>query len=340
MKRILFFFLMILSIGCFDGERGMLTELLVEPAGAPPPVVLAPLPAEIAVGTGSDLVVSPIPSEVEDVLYGGDWEAKVDELAAFLRRRSVTPKSLMWYCEEDIYRRVFYDKYIDAGGIVIIAPSTRSSAVGVRDEWLYAARAIILAMTSERRGLREVLSLGHEFGFRYVLTGPDLWEELNLPREVAIRPGTGSFGTVIGGWMATGGLYFQWDRFNNKKESLHVGTVAHELAHAIDEAFDQYPRLFPGWGERLTGAYEAALAKAARGEGYFRAGDYAMTNEKEYWAVGAMAWISDMHDYTPQSWHAVNRGEMLRKDPGLYRLLDAVFPVMHFPRHIDIAEGE
>ena len=339
MKRIVVFVLMVLSIGCFDGDRGILTELLVEPAGAPPPVVLEPLPAEIAVGTGSELVVSPIPAAVEEHLFG-EWEADLDTLAGLLRIREISPESLMFICEDDIYRRVYYDKYIDAGGIAIIGPSDRSSPQGVEDEFLYAAREVVLAMTSERPGLREVLSLEHEFGFRYVLMGAGWPIDVNQPRELDSFASTGVFTPVIGGWMAFGGIAFRLDRFNNEREIFSVWTVAHEMAHAIDEAFDQYPHLFPGWGERLTAAYEAASAKAARGEGYFRADGYAMQNEKEYWAVGASEWVTSMHDYSPRSWQGINRGEMLRKDPGLYALLDAVFPVMLFRRSIEIVEGE
>ena len=339
MKRIVVFVLMVLSIGCFDGDRGILTELLVEPAGAPPPVVLEPLPAEIAAGTGSELVVSPIPAAVEEHLFG-EWEADLDTLAGLLRIREISPESLMFICEDDIYRRVYYDKYIDAGGIAIIGPSDRSSPQGVEDEFLYAAREVVLAMTSERPGLREVLSLEHEFGFRYVLMGAGWPIDVNQPRELDSFASTGVFTPVIGGWMAFGGIYFELNRFNNERELFGAMTVAHELAHAIDEAFDWYPHLFPDWGERLTAAYEAASAKAERGESYFRAGDYAMLNEKEYWAVGAEEWFTDMHDDNPRTTAPVNRAEMLRKDPLLYALLDEVFPAAHFPAYIKIVEGE
>ena len=342
MKRMLFFFLMILSVGCFDGERGVLTELLVEPAGAPPVPVLKPLTAMIAAGTGSELVLSPIPAAVEAHLYHGSWEAALRDLARLLTIPEVSAETLGDRCDLDLHRRGFYDKYIDAGGIAIIGPSDRTSRLGVRDEWLYAAREVILAMTSERPGLRRVLSLEHEFGFRYVLLGTHWWLDESMPSELADH---GlyyyAFFTPIGmGWLAAGGVHQRWEDVSNDwEEVFEPPAVVHQMAHAIDVAFDEYPHLFPDWGERLTAAYEAALAKALEGEGFFPADDAAMQNERDYWACGAEEWFTDMHAYyylaDPDE---VQRAQMLEKDPLLYALLDEVFPVANLPQRMKSVE--
>ena len=340
MKIITFFFLMlvVLSIGCFDGDRGILTELLVEPAAAPPVQVLEPLSAEIAVGTGRELVMSPIPVAIEEQLYGRSWDDALDLLAETLRIPEVKPDAVEHFCDVDVHRRVFYDKYIDAGGIAIIGPSDRTSNLGVADEFLYAAREIILTMTSEMPALREVLSLGHEFGFRYVLIGADWSMDVNMPRELRHHANYAGFFTGIGrGVMAAGGIYFRFNRFNNVEEIFGSYTVVHEMAHAIDEAFDQHPHLFPDWGTRLKTAYTLAYQNALQGKGYFDNPDlYALMNEKEYWAVGASEWFNDIHGDNLNE--ELQRAKMLEQDALLYALLDEVFPVVDLPVFIRIAE--
>ena len=340
MKIITFIFLMlvVVSIGCFDGDRGILTELLVEPAAAPPVQVLEPLTAKIAVGTGRELVMSPIPVAIEEQLYGRSWEDALDRLAETLRIPEVKPGTVEHFCDVDVHRRVFYDKYIDAGGIAIIGPSDRTSNLGVADEFLYAAREIILTMTSEMPALREVLSLGHEFGFRYVLIGADWSMDVNMPRELRLHSNYAGYFTGIGGGvMAAGGIYFRFNRFNNVEEIFDSSTVVHEMAHAIDEAFDQHPHLFPDWGTRLKTAYTLAYQNALQGKGYFDNPDlYALTNEKEYWAVGASEWFNDIHGNNLNE--ELQRAKMLEQDALLYALLDEVFPVVDLPVFIRIAE--
>ena len=364
MKRMLFFFLMILSVGCFDGERGMLTELL--PAPAPQQGVMPlGMNGEIAAGTGSELVVSPIPERVEELLYGGSWNEAVDDLeevlseepAPYLTLEGIVKRgyrlSDFWrFCAVDWYRRRFYQKYIDAGGIAIIAPTGDLHRFwGVPDEFLYAGREVILAMTSARPGLREVLSLGHEFGFCYVLVSGD---EINMPDELlSLRHNVGFFtggrqnaqgldSRKHSGTIAVTAFWRQFDRRSTQgtlsEETFPVDVFTHEFAHAIDGAFWSYPHLFSDWKLRLAAAFEAATAKAQRGEGYFNPTDYAMTRQSEYWAEGAAEWFTRLHG--EGVYFEENRERMLRQDPLLYALLDEVFPAAHFPSWIRIVEAE
>ena len=326
--------LVVLSIGCFDGDRGVLTELL--PDAAPPVPVRVPLTAEIAVGTGSELVVSPVPTEIEDALWGS-WDKDLDSLEHILSLPGISPtdeieggvsSSFTPFCEV-VHRRLFYDKYIDAGGIAILAPSDRTSSAGVDDEYLFATREIILTMTSKRPELREVMSPAR--GFRYVLVTINWASELHMPLELRY------LGMTAGGFyrsgLAVGGL--SWDVFH-RVPLLRSGTMVHEMAHAIDDAFDRYPHLFPDWGTRLTAAFEVATAKAQQGNGFFPSNSYALTNEKEYWAEGAKAWFEDIHGDNLHD--ELQRARLIEQDPLLYALLNEVFPAVDLPVHIEIAE--
>ena len=353
MKTITFVCLtfVVLSIGCFDGDRGVLTELL--PDAAPVPVRV-PLTAEIAVGTGSELVVSPVPTAIEDALWGS-WDASLDylewllslpELPPIERTESTVGSSFTPFCEH-VHRRLFYDKYIDAGGIAILAPSDRTSHVDVDDEYLFATREIILTMTSKRPELREVMS--PENGFRYVLVGVSFAREVNMPRELRYTGGVAGFHFT---GLAFGGV--SWYPFESVGV-LYSETVVHEMAHAIDYAFDQHPHLFPDWGTRLRTAYTQAFQKALQGKGFFNdPSQYALKNEKEYWARGAETWFTSLtgDNSTPFIYqhgdnlanelkrtrrYELQRAKMLAQDPLLYALLNEVFPVADMPPVIKIA---
>ena len=324
----------VLSLGCFDGDRGVLTELL--PDAAPPVPARVPLTAEIAVGTGSELVVSPVPTEIEDALWGS-WDASLDYLEWLLSLRELPPiertestvgSPFTSFCIQ-VHRRLFYDKYIDADGIAILAPSARTSLDGVRDEFLFAAREIILTMTSKRPELRQVMS--PQNGFRYVLLSADWVIEVHMPLELRHIGVTG--GGFYRSGMAVGGLFWH----HSKWEAVLLSTVVvHEWAHAIDDAFDLHPHLFPDWGTRLTAAFEVATAKAQQGNGFFPSNSYALTNELEYWAEGAKEWFSDTHGDDLHD--ELQRARLIEQDPLLYALLDEVFPAVDLPVFIEIAE--
>ncbi len=345
MKRFTFYLLtfIVLTTGCFDGERGMLTELLVNPAPEDTFWPDAPLNDKVKAGTGSDLVISPVPPEIQDALWG-TWDADLEALQDWLDNgdTSVGPSwavSVPWeypathFCQQ-LDRRQFYDKYLDAGGMAVIAPSERTGSAPVRDEFLYVAGQILLTMTSKRPELRQALS--PENGFRYVLVGSRV-HDVNLPDElskVAFYAGFymgGAFGR-----LAVGGIgYHRY--LDPPEEALGSGVVVHEMAHAIDDAFDDNPHLFPDWGTRLKTAYTLAYQKALKGEGYYNDINlYALTNEWEYWAMSAGEWFDDIHgDNQHDRWH---RKKMIEGDPLLYALLDEVFPAVTLPTYIWIEE--
>ena len=358
MKRFTFglLILTVLAIGCFDGERGLLTELIVNPApntaGYWPD---APLNDKVKAGTGSDLVISPVPVEIQDALWG-NWEELMDDLKEVMSlhkggqslnadgewvENKLEPDATGLFakvCTHSDNRR-FYTKYIDAGGIVAVGHNDSYSGAYVRDEFLYIAREIILTITSEMPELRQAMS--PENGFYYVLIGATR-DEVNLPDELSLFNRFAGFFTAssqLGSlrYLAAGGIYYHIS-LEEPEEALWSGTVVHEMAHAIDYTFDQQPHLFPGWDARLKALYEAAYQKALKGEGYFN--DirlHAMKNQEEYWATGAQKWFTDMHGegLLADEWE---RERMIEGDPLLYALLDEVFPAVRFPTYIWIED--
>lgn len=361
MKRLTFFFLALIlfASGCFDGERGLLTELIVHPApntaGYWPD---APLNDKVKAGTGSDMVISPVPVAIQDALWG-NWEELMDDLKVVMSihkgGQHLDPESgkLVWsklgpdatplfaaVCTHSDLRR-FYGKYIEAGGIIILSPSEHTTNVSVQDEFLYVAREILLTMTSEMPELRQAMS--PENGFYYVLITAAR-RDVNMPQELSLFNRFGGFFTAssqLGSlrYLAVGGIYYHID-LTEPEEALSSNTVVHEMAHAIDYTFDLQPHLFPGWDARLTAMYEAAYQKALNGEGYFN--DirlHAMKNKEEYWACGVGDWFTEMHgeglptDELQRTW-------LLERDPLLYALLDEVFPAVRLPTYIWIEDSQ
>ncbi len=360
MKRFTFYLLafIVLTAGCFDGERGMLTELIVHPVPNPAPDADAGywLSDKVKAGTGSDMVISPVPVEIQDALWG-NWEQKMDHIKDFvLLHKSgqhldsetgelvvtqLEPRAaglFQPFCDLQVTNRLFYDKYIDAGGIAILAPSDRTSLVGARDEFIYAAREILLMMTSEMPELRQAMSPEH--GFYYVLVGAE-GDDVTMPGELSsfsrfagfyTRSNTGG----VSRHLAAGGVVYHLDA-TLRQESLDSGIVVHEMAHAIDYTFDDNPHLFPDFGKRLTTAYTLAYQKALKGEGYYNDINlHAMKNEREYWAMGAGEWFDD---FNRDDEHGRWRQEtVIKGDPLLYALLDEVFPAVNLPKYIWIEE--
>ena len=349
MKRLTFFFLALIVFisGCFDGERGLLTELIVNPLPEDTFHPGRPFGGsdKVKAGTGSDLVISPVPPEIQDALWG-TWDADLEALQAWLDDgdTSVGPSwavSVPWeypashFCQQ-LDRRQFYDKYMDAGGMAILSPSENTSHTPGRDEFMYATREILLLVTSKMPELRQAFS--PENGFRYVLVGARGFD-VNLPDELSKVAFYGGFymGGVFG-YLAVGGIYNHiYIDAPRGKESVHSITVVHEMAHAIDDAFDKNPHLFPNWGTRLKTAYTRAYQKALKGEGFFNDINlHAMSNEWEYWAVGAHKWFHDIHG--DNITNVLQRTRLIEGDPLLYALLDEVFPAVNLPVYIWIED--
>ena len=349
MKRLTFCLLtfIVLTAGCFDGERGMLTELIVTPI--PEDTFWPHNPFgetdKVKAGTGSDMVISPVPPEIQDALWG-TWDADLEALQDWLDNgdTSVEPswaEFVPWeypathFCQQ-LDRRQFYDKYLDAGGMAVLSASALTSDTPIRDEFMYVTGQILLLVTSKMPELRQAFS--PENGFRYVVTGARGFD-VGLPDELRKVAFYGGFyvGGVFG-YLAVGGVYNHiYIDAPRGRESINSVTVVHEMAHAIDDAFDKNPHLFPNWGTRLKTAYTLAYQKALKGEGYFD--DirlHAMSNEWEYWAVGAHEWFHDLHGDNVT--YERQRAKLIEQDPLLYALLDEVFPAVNLPVYIWIEE--
>ncbi len=200
-------------------------------------------------------------------------------------------------------------KYIDAGGVLI------SGASSVADAHFYKARMVFLTMTSEHPEVRERLA-ERDFYFLFI----DARESTPM---------------------------CQW---GSCTVTTDASTLVHEFGHAMHYAIRE---LDPAFQARLEEAYAVAYADAVEDAGYwngpevYRQGDYAMRNDREYWAMGVARWFGLTSYFRDGVWPSFQDGRIhyaygeywsydtyikkdhaafLALDPLLYALLDAWLP--------------
>ena len=228
-----------------------------------------------------------------------------------------------------VAQEAFYTKYIDAGGITIIADA------GVEDKHLLEARQVVLIMTSKYPVLRERLLSRH--GTYYLI----LHTSSEIPEEHKVGHSLGCCNASIY-WKlesVTGYCHGQLGRF-----PYELRTFLHEFAHALESEIDLLqPGLVdrawleegvrlplhealksnPGFRDRLQHAYNTAYA-----QGTWQ-GEYANVNYAEYWAEGTVMWFYDIGPGRRFETYAA----FSERDPLLAELLSEWFPAVALPRH-------
>ena len=164
----------------------------------------------------------------------------------------------------------YYQKYLDAGGVPILAPAS------VSDDELLRAQAITLAMVADRPGLLDVLAAQN---IRILLYDREKGGLTQLPEFFDFSGASGLFGeTSYGGAVAAPAMI-----------TYHCNEILiHEIAHALDYAI------------RIQDikAYRESEFKQARNRAFLSAkearlwtGSYASTISHEYWAEMVVHWF-------------------------------------------------
>ena len=190
---------------------------------------------------------------------------------------------------------LFYQKYVDAGGVAVVAPFE------VSDEKLLRARDVVTSMLSGRSDLLETMAATNRFRIAiYGATGiiSQLPEFGTVPSSIA--------GTVIG------------DVAGVPENDQYCLYLIHEFAHLLDRALDLHPdgREF---SSRLETAYRAAM-KAG-----LWTGKYASTNVIEYWAETVAFWFSPRLFSQEKPADAANSSKLADYDAEAAKLIGDVF---------------
>ena len=216
----------------------------------------------------------------------------------------------------------YYRKYLDAGGIPVVASSN------VDDAELYHARDIIVAMLSDRPDIlaamvanRFRVIIYEDDGCRGPFQVPELRDDLPPGRC-----------TNIAGLATIQGIA---DRLTGQVllviEALGVAPAflpycnfifVHEFAHLVDYALSYRlpgPAVFdPGFRPRVQSAYNAAISAGLYQDAY------AATNPREYWAETVTFWfLPDMLTGLVRT--PANVSELAHYDPRAVKLIEEVF---------------
>ncbi len=183
----------------------------------------------------------------------------------------------------------YYRKYLDAGGIPVVA------SAGVDDAELYHASDIILAMLSERPDLLAAMVANRfrvivyeDDGCRGPYQVPELRDDLP-PGRCSSAVGIASIKGIANRF--TGEVLLVIEAVGVAPAILPYCNfvLVHEFAHLVDYTISLQlpgPSVYdPGFEPRVRSAYNAALAA-----GLYR-NAYAATNPREYWAEAVTFWF-------------------------------------------------
>ena len=216
----------------------------------------------------------------------------------------------------------FYRKYLDAGGIPVIASSD------VDDAELYHARDIILAMLSDRTDLLAAMVANR---FRVIIyendgcRGPFQVPELRDDLPPGRCTNTVGIASIKGrANIYTGEVLLVIEAIGVAPAILPYCNFifVHEFAHLVDYALSyQLPgaSVFdPGFDARVRSAYSAAISAGLYQDAY------AATSHLEYWAEAVTFWfLPDMLTGLVQTPAHVSK--LAHYDPQAARLVEEVF---------------
>lgn len=205
----------------------------------------------------------------------------------------------------------FYQKYVDAGGLPVVA------SVKVSDFALLEARYLILQMIGHRP---DVLGAIAKNNVRFAVMAHDEFTT-EIPEHSDLTPkdywdwrARGLGATRVRPAVSCGEenlLGFPGDPYWTENILIHeFGHVIHERGmNTVDPKFDA----------RLK-----AVFGAGRAEGLWK-GTYAGTNHKEYWAEGVQSWFDTNRENDSEHNWVNTRTELKSYDPRLAALLTEVF---------------
>ncbi|MDE0071910.1 MAG: SH3 domain-containing protein [Caldilineaceae bacterium] len=183
---------------------------------------------------------------------------------------------------------LIYEKYLDAGGVPILAPAD------VNDKAMDLAYNILVGMVSTRHDLFDVLVRSN---FRVILYNDYTTKLEDLPEFEDRSLDSEYAGVYLQEFSYTAAAAPAYDFQCN----IHL---IHEIAHAIDYAEQMLDRSFKA---RRDTAYQNAMAA-----GLWK-GEYAETDESEYWAEAVSEWFSP------------SNGPLEQRDPEAADLVASVF---------------
>jgi hypothetical protein len=228
----------------------------------------------------------------------------------------------------------FYEKYVDAMGIPVIA------SAAVSDTALLVARDIIIHMLSERPDIRRALVQSRQkvgiIGYAQQMSDIPEYKNLKKPafgdrrltakeiadyeriRKMSHQEYWNMRARGLGGVYTTCGEENLLGMPGTRYFGEHI--LVHEFAHAIHRAIRT---IDPELRDAINQAYADAMAL-----GLWK-GQYGATNSGEYFAEGTQFWFWSNYEYKDGDKVVYSPLNLRTYDPKLYDLLSRVYPSSH-----------
>ncbi|MDE0311276.1 MAG: fibronectin type III domain-containing protein, partial [Caldilineaceae bacterium] len=164
---------------------------------------------------------------------------------------------------------IFYQKYANASGITVVAPSE------VSDDKMVLVRDVVTGMLSTRSDLLDILV---EYPSRVVI-----YKRNEDGEGITQLPEFHFLSNNVLGYVHDGADAII---IGVPAVEPYCNTLIHEMAHAVHFAIDEQASA-ADFNTRLEAAYQAAM-NAGRWQGL-----YASRNYREYWAEAVQIWFQD-----------------------------------------------
>lgn len=283
MRRFLLFFISVcfFVVGCSDTvDIGLVAEQLHQAASAQPEsAVQTTLPDDVlaAMKLQADKLEGTIKSYLE-------WKDK-DAPESVIDRIALWVENGLIDVDFHSLQKEFYTKYIDAGGVAIVANEA------VDDVYLRAARNVVLLMTSRDASLRDrLLSKHRRF---YMILVKDYSDFHDIPEwqlnSIVIENKSFGFGGVC--YASSYDLKAAAEPAGGdcvatvSKDDYPLRTFIHEFAHVLEPEMEH---LESGFLARLEAVYAAKIAEVGEEKA---AKSWNLANASEYWAYGTEWWF-------------------------------------------------
>ncbi|MDE0317731.1 MAG: hypothetical protein OXM61_22865 [Candidatus Poribacteria bacterium] len=289
MKRLLFLLGIVCfsALGCDDTvEVGSIAEQLQAAVTQPASDIQTTLPDDVLAAMlhradqldrTREVILGPLPNP----LYNSP-----EVIDFFRKRRDEYLAAGVADLDFRALQKAFYTKYIDAGGIAIVANNK------VEDVFLIAARDAVLLMTSKYTELRERLLLKHrQFYMVLVRDYSDFYDVPEFQLDSPVIKDT-SFG--FAGSCSKSGYDLKFAAYpvsgncvaHVNRDAYPLNIFIHEFAHALEPEMEL---LKPGFRAQQKKVYEARIAEVGKEKA---SEDVDLINAREYWAYGVEWWFT------------------------------------------------
>lgn len=236
----------------------------------------------------------------------------------------------------------FYKKYVDAGGILVLASNKVSDAA------VLIARDIINYMLMKRPDIRSQMNKSKAMlsimAYTEMQTDLPEYRDWKKPERTDVR----LVPSERDNYDKPGGIASMTDKeyWNQRARGMGGNQTSCAEENLLGFPGTKYfgeNIMIHEWSHNIMAAMRtcdpaavAAIRKAyadAKAKGMYK-GQYAINTPEEYWAEGTQWWFWSNYEFIDGDTRVQSPDDLKKYDPALYDILSAVYPGHHIPADI------